>query len=216
MGNKKYQIILADDHDILLDSVEKLITKEPDLSVIAKVNSGYELMRQIDVSFPDLCIVDLDMPGMNGLVATEKLLGLHPGLKIMILSMHTEKSIVKKLMQMGIKAYLTKTSDREELLHAIRQVLKGQEYFSDKILSQQNLSKIEADKQTEIRDISFLSDREMEIAALICDGLTNKQIAEKINLSPKTVDNHRTNMMRKLDVHNVVELIRVCLKHGIC
>ncbi|MBN2174745.1 MAG: response regulator transcription factor [Bacteroidales bacterium] len=215
MDNRVYKIILADDHEILLDSLEKLIKPEKDLTVIAKVNNGHELINRVEISSPDLCIVDMDMPIMNGMISSENLLKKYPGLKIMILSMHSEKSIIKKMVRMGIKGYLTKTCDQDEFLFAIRQVLKGKSYFSNDVLESVAKEEILPEESDDLQKISLLSDREREILKLVCEGLINKQIAEQLFLSPKTVDNHRTSIMKKLEVHNVVELIRFCLKNSL-
>lgn len=215
MDKPKYKIILADDHDILLDSLEGLLSSEDDLEIIGKVNSGLELIERVNISVPDLCIVDMDMPGMNGLVASENLLAKYPDIKIMILSMHSESSLIKNMVKLGICGYLTKTTDRDEFVFAIRQILKGKSYFSNKILEAVAKEDSPGAGQDDLSKISALSEREREIVQLVCEGLTNKQIGEKLFVSHKTVDNHRTNIMRKLEVRNVVELIRFCIRTGI-
>jgi DNA-binding NarL/FixJ family response regulator len=215
MEPKQYKLILADDHEILLDSLERLIKTEHDLTVMAKVNNGKELIDRVEISCPDLCIIDMDMPGMNGMVASEKLLEKYPDLKIVILSMHGDKSIIKKMVRMGVKGYLTKTCDQDEFLFAIRQVLKGKSYFSNELIETVAKEDPITIKPDDLQKISLLSDREKEIVTLICDGLTNKQIADQLFLSSKTIDNHRTSIMKKLEVHNVVELIRFCLKNSL-
>lgn len=215
MEEKVYKIILADDHEILLDSLEGMLHTKSDLKVISKVGSGDALVRQVDLILPDLCIVDMDMPVMNGMVASEKLLAKYPELKIMILSMHAEKSLIKRLIQIGIKAYLTKTCDADEFLFAVYQVLKGKTHFSSDLLKSSVTEPSAGIEENNLVKISQLSPREKEIVKLICDGLTNNQIADKLFLSAKTIDNHRSNVMKKLEVHNIVELIRFCLNHGL-
>ncbi|HPE56364.1 MAG TPA: response regulator transcription factor [Bacteroidales bacterium] len=215
MEKEKLKIILADDHEILLDSLEGLLSKEDDLEIIGKVNSGLELIERVKISMPDLCIVDMDMPGMNGMVASEKLLAEYPDIKIMILSMHSETSLIKNMVKLGISGYLTKTTDRDEFIFAIRQILKGKSYFSNKILEAVAKDDNPNANQDDLSKIGSLSDREREIVQLVCEGLTNKQIGDQLFLSHKTIDNHRTNIMRKLEVHNVVELIRFCIRNGI-
>jgi two-component system response regulator NreC len=215
MEEENYSIILADDHEILLDSLEGLLKNEPDLNVIGKVNSGEELIQRVEISIPDLCIMDMDMPGMNGMVASEKLLQSYPDINIMILSMHGETSLIKNMIKIGIKGYLTKTCDREEFIFAIRQILKGKSYFSNEVLESVARAETPTAAGEDLIRIGSLSDREREIVQLVCQGFTNKQIGEQLFLSHKTVDNHRTSIMRKLDVHNVVELIRFCIKNGI-
>jgi len=213
MTNQLYNIILADDHEILIDSLASLLNNEEKFNVIAKVGNGKDLIKKTVELKPDLCVVDMDMPIMNGLEASEKLLNQFPTIKILILTMHKEKSLVRKMMQLGIKGYLLKTCDSDEFIFAINQLLKGKTHFTDEVV--QNVINKKPVDSDDIVKISNLSDREKEIIQLLCQGLSNKQIGEKLFLSYKTVDNHRTNIMRKLDVHNVVELIRFSLKNNL-
>jgi DNA-binding NarL/FixJ family response regulator len=157
----------------------------------------------------------MDMPGMNGLQASEQMLKLFPGIKILILTMHKDKSLIRKAMSMGIKGYLTKTCDRDELLFAISQILRNKIYFSGDV--KDALAKVTEtiENGSELSKTALLTDREKEIIKLLCSGMNNRQIAETLFLSHKTVDNHRTNIMRKLNVHNIVELIRFSLKQGL-
>jgi len=214
--DKKYNIALADDHILILDGISTLIEDQPNLHVVYKAQNGKELIDFVELSIPDICIIDMEMPIMNGLQASELLLRKYPNLKIIILTMYQEPSIVKNLTNIGISGYLLKTSDKDELLFAINQVLKGKTYFDSKLINQNITSNKSTDSSiSDISKVSRLSEREKEVATLLCNGLSNKQVAEKLFLSSSTVDNHRTNLMRKLDVHNVVELIRFCLRNSI-
>ncbi len=216
MNKEVYNIILADDHEIFLESLSALVSSEDNLEIQSKAQNGKELIEQVKENQPDLCIVDMDMPEMNGLQASESLLRIYPELRIMILTMHKEKSLIKKMMSLGIKGYLLKTCDKEEFIFAINQILKNKTYFSDEVI--ETIVKDDAYEthgSPDISKIATLSDREKEVIQLLCDGLNNKQIADKLFVSHKTIDNHRTNIMRKIDVHNIVGLIRFCLKHGL-
>ena len=216
MNKEVYNIILADDHEIFLDSLSALVSSEENMEVLTKAHNGKELINLVKENQPDLCIVDMDMPEMNGLQASESLLRFYPKLRIMILTMHKEKSLIKKMMSLGIKGYLLKTCDKEEFIFAINQILKNKTYFSDEVI--ETIVKDDAYEthgSPDISKIATLSDREKEVIQLLCDGLNNKQIADKLFVSHKTIDNHRTNIMRKIDVHNIVGLIRFCLKHGL-
>ncbi len=216
MNKEVYNIILADDHEIFLDSLSALVSSEENMEVLTKAHNGKELINLVKENQPDLCIVDMDMPEMNGLQASESLLRIYPKLRIMILTMHKEKSLIKKMMSLGIKGYLLKTCDKEEFIFAINQILKNKTYFSDEVI--ETIVKDDAYEthgSPDISKIATLSDREKEVIQLLCDGLNNKQIADKLFVSHKTIDNHRTNIMRKIDVHNIVGLIRFCLKHGL-
>lgn len=215
MERPVYNIILADDHEIFLDSLSALIESVENLRVISTAKNGKELLKIVQDFLPDLCIVDMDMPEMNGLQASETLLKLYPEIKILILTMHKERSLIRKMMNIGIKGYLIKTCDKDEFLFAIHQILKNKTHFSDEVIETM-VRDSETDKSDSgISKIALLSNREKEIIRLLCAGLNNNQIAEKLFISFKTVDNHRTNLMHKLDVHNIVELIRFSLKHGL-
>ncbi len=214
--DKIHHIALADDHAMLLDGISTLIESQPNLHVVCKAQNGKELIHFVEISVPDLCIIDMEMPIMDGMAASELLLKRFPDLKIIVLTMYQEQSLVKNLVNMGISGYLLKTSDKDELLFAINQVLKGKTYFDGKLMNQtRNAEEELITSPNDFSKVSKLSEREKEVAILLCNGLSNKQVAEKLFVSPSTVDNHRTNLMKKLDVHNVVELIRFCLKNSI-
>ncbi len=216
MEKPAHNIILADDHEIFLDSLSVMLNSEENLKVAGKVNNGKELVKKVQESFPDLCIVDMDMPEINGLQASELLLKLYPDIKILILTMHKEKSLIRKMMSMGVKGYLIKTCDKDEFIFAINQVLKNKTHFSDEVIKTiVKDNDFNNPDSSYLSKIAMLSNREKEIIRHLCIGLKNKQISEKLYISPKTIDNHRTSIMRKLDVHNIVELIRFCLKHGL-
>jgi len=134
MNKEVYKIILADDHEIFLESLSTLVSSEDNMQVFSKAHNGKELVDLVKENPPDLCIVDMDMPEMNGLQASESLLRIYPDIKILILTMHKEKSLIKKMMNIGIKGYLLKTCDKEEFIFAINQILKNKTYFSDDFL----------------------------------------------------------------------------------
>jgi two-component system response regulator NreC len=216
MEKQVFSLILADDHEIFLDSLSAMLLTEDNLNIIGKVNNGKELIKVATDLNPDMCIVDIDMPVMNGLQASETLLKLFPDIRILILTMHKERSLIKKMMSIGVKGYLLKTCDRDEFIFAINQILKNKTYFSDQVIDTliKDNNTGEPDSLA-ISKIATLSERELEIIQFLCIGLSNKQIAEKLYISPKTIDNHRTNIMHKLDVHNIVELVRFCLIQGL-
>ena len=216
MEKQVFSLILADDHEIFLDSLSAMLVTEDNLSIVSKVNNGKELVKTASELNPDMCIVDIDMPVMNGLQASETLIKLFPEIKILILTMHKERSLIKKMMNIGVKGYLLKTCDKDEFIFAVNQILKNKTYFSDQVINTLiRENNPEEPDSFAISKIATLSDRELEIIQFLCIGLSNKQIAEKLYVSPKTIDNHRTNLMHKLDVHNIVELVRFCLKQGL-
>lgn len=209
----KAKIILADDHEVILDGLSAILNTEDNLKVIATARNGKELLEKSAELSPDLCIVDIDMPVMNGLKASETLIHRHKDFKIILLTMHNEGSILRKAKEMGIRGYLLKTCDSEELIFAINKVLKGQTYYTGQLLSSGELDST-ADGNA-IAKIAQLTKRELEIISLICQGYSNSRIATELFISSSTVDNHRTNIMRKLGVHNVASLIRFCISNKI-
>jgi DNA-binding NarL/FixJ family response regulator len=217
MDKDTYQIILVDDHELLLSSLGEMINAQKNLNVAMSFTLGEELIEQCDQFQADLYILDLNLPGLNGLETAEKLLKKYPAIKLMILTMHKEWSLIKKMHQIGIKGYLPKSCDKDEFLFAIHQILKGKTYFSsienEKIFEES--IKQEERSGDDLVKVSTLSNREKEIIHFLCQGLSNKQIAEKLFVSHKTIGNHRNNIMKKLNVHNIVELIRFSFKNGL-
>ena len=134
MNPKEFNIAIADDHEIILNSLKKIINSEKNMNIVACVKNGADLITFVNNNMPDLCIIDLDMPVMNGLVASKKLLKKYPEIKIVIFTMYKLNGLLKRIKNIGIKAYIIKTCDREELIFAINQVLKGKLYYSDEII----------------------------------------------------------------------------------
>lgn len=203
-------ILIADDHEVMLDGLKAIIQMQADLTVAGTASNGNELLIKAAQLKPDIFIIDLDMPVMDGIEASIKLLAAQADAKIIILTMHGESSLIKKLKAIGVKGYLNKTCDSDELVFAIRQVLKGKTFFADTATSE-----LPKDKETEIARTALLTKREKEVIKLLCEGFTNTKIGETLFVSPSTADNHRSNIMRKLDVHNVVELTRFCLRNNL-
>lgn len=217
MDSKKLQIVLVDDHELLLSSLSEMINSQANINVATTFTSGEELIESIENSPSDLYILDLNLPGINGLETAERLLKKYPEIKILILTMHKELSLIKKMHQLGIQGYLPKSCDKDEFLFAINQILKGKTYFSSLETEKMIEESIQQDDNTgdDLVKISNLSSREKEIIHYLCQGFSNKQIADQLFISHKTVGNHRTNIMMKLDVHNIVELIRFSFKNGL-
>ena len=212
---KKIKILIADDHQLIIDGIKSLINNVPQFDLIAEANNGKEAVKIAKLINPDIVLMDIDMPIMNGIEATEKIKSFNPEIKIIILSMHNEKGLVKKLIRLGADGYLLKNSDQNELIEAISKVASGQQYFSPEV----TMSLL--NKETEIKSsfkansiISDLTDREIEILKLIAQGYSNKEIGEKLFISHRTVDTHRTNLMKKINVSNIAGIITFAIKNG--
>ncbi|MCF8373688.1 MAG: response regulator transcription factor [Bacteroidales bacterium] len=213
---KEVKIILADDHQIIIDGLDLLLSSQDGYKVVRKVTNGSELLKDIELFQPDLVISDIEMPGLNGIEASKEIKKCFPNVKIIILSMYKEPSLIRQLIQLGVDGYLTKTSDQEELLAGIDRVVGGQKYFgSDVTVALTNSIDNQRKAEGDLDKLAQLSERENEILKLVCEGLNNKEIGERLFISHRTVDTHRTNLMRKLDVHSVVELIRFAIRNGI-
>jgi len=212
MNNQIYRLILADDHDIMLDGLSGIINTEDNLRIVDYAKNGKELVDSVKKHKPDICIVDIDMPILNGLQASEIIKKIFPEIKIIILSMHQEVSILKKIKSIRIEGYLIKTCDKEDLIYAINRILKGKTYYTQDLIKKGSSF---SNKYNDTGKFNLLSKRELEIVKLLCIGDSNNKIASKLFISSKTVDNHRTNIMRKLEIHNIVELTRFCIRNNI-
>jgi len=208
---KKIRLMLVDDHQIVLDGLRSLIEDMQDLECVATANNGKRALELLKLFEVDVVLLDVDMPVMNGIEATRAIKREHPQMKVISLTQHGERGMVRRLIECGTDGYLLKNIDREQLSEAIRQVMEGKKVFSDEVNTflkgktiERNAGGIEVE----------LTEREIEILALIAQGLSSKQIGERLFISPRTVDTHRTNLMNKMDIHNVAGLIRFALKNG--
>jgi two-component system response regulator NreC len=211
------KILLCDDHQLIIDGLKNILQDQSDLSLVGEANNGQQALKILEVLQPDLVLMDIDMPIMNGLEATQQIRKKYPNVKVMILTMHDEPSLVRKIMDIGANGYILKNSDQKELIKAIHRVLKGELYFTEDILNRKKPEKIESLllKPSDAFLLSQLTEREIEILAQIANGLSNKEIGDKLFISHRTVDSHRTNLMKKLDVHNIAGLIRFAIRNNL-
>ena len=211
---KDVRILLVDDHQLIIDGLQSLLNDTEGIRVVSNSSNGKSAIELLEVLDVDVILMDIDMPIMNGLDAAKIIKQKHSSIKIIMLSMHSEKAMIKDLIQIGVDGYLLKNSSKEELINAIVKVSAGGQYFSSDV----TLSLL-IDDSSEIRGNSLkgvnLTNREIEIIKLIAEGYTNKEIGEKLFISHRTVDSHRTNLMKKLEVNNVAGLISYAIKRGI-
>lgn len=208
----KRRILLVDDHQLVIDGLRGFIEELESVIVIGEANNGQDAITYAGVLSPDLILMDIDMPILSGIQATQEIKKTHPNVKIIIISMHNEKGLIKKLISFGADGYLLKNSPKKEVVEAVQLVLNGGKYFSEDVLLSLEKKKVVFDDSDEITQ---LTDREIEIIRLVADGLTNKEIGEQLFISHRTVDTHRTNLMKKLEVTNVAGLIRFAFNNKI-
>jgi DNA-binding NarL/FixJ family response regulator len=209
------RIALADDHQLVLDGLKALIKEYPDFEFVAEANDGKRLLEIVRVVHVDVVLVDIDMPIMNGLQAIEAIKQEKPDVKCMALTMHNEKGMIQKVLAAGASGYILKNIDQIDLIAAIKKVYEGGKAFSEDVtmtLAGSANSTNVAYQNVMLSD--DLTDREIEILKLIAQGYSNKEIGDQLFISHRTVDTHRTNLMKKLDVHNIAGLIRYALRSG--
>lgn len=207
------RVLLCDDHRVITEGLRELLAGSEGIECIGEARSGVEALHLLDHLRADVLLTDLDMPQMDGYQLMERAKAKHAGLKAVVLSMHDEPALVKRAMELGADGYLVKSAGREEVLLAIREVHAGRTHFGSGVM--EAFLKEGAQVQQGTALLKELSEREVEVLAALAEGLGNKEIGEKLFISPRTVDTHRTNLMRKLDVHNVAGLVRIAIKAGL-
>jgi DNA-binding NarL/FixJ family response regulator len=206
---KDIKVLLVDDHQIILDGIKSLLDNTPGINVVATANDGKEAINTLGILTVDVVLMDIDMPNLNGIDATQQIQRKFNEVKVIMLTMHSESTMIKQLIDIGASGYLLKNSNKEELLDAIQKVAKGEKYFSPEVtISLLNKKEDKTKKST----IDFTK-RELDVIKLLADGFTNKEIGDKLFISHRTVDTHRTNIMKKIGVNNVASLISYAIKN---
>lgn len=209
------KIILADDHRIIREGIRNLLSQEQDFKVVGEASDGREVVRLNQELQPDVLIMDITMPNLNGIDATRQIIKQNPETKIIALSMHSDHHFVAEMLQAGATAYLLKDCVSDELVQAIRLVCQGKTYLSPEIASLLVKDYRSQVQQTSTPKSVTLSPREREVLQLLAEGHSTKNIAEKLFLSVKTIEAHRAQIMRKLDIHNVAELTKYAIREGL-
>lgn len=207
--NTRIKVTIADDHQMFADGLISIFQNDPDIEITGVAPDGRELLRLLAQKSTDVVLLDLSMPNMNGEEAAREILKLHPGCKIIIITMHHMPDIVLPLIDAGVHGFMLKNSGKGELKSAIQQVHQGSGYFSPDIIRM-----ISARKRTQTTSSIQLTRRELEILALIYEGLPSAEIAEKLFISPYTVETHRRNLLSKTDTRNATQLINKAIEMG--
>ena len=215
MKKSKIKLLLVDDHPLVREGLRSCLVQEKNFEIVGEAADGEEAIRQANNCPPDIVLLDINMPGMNGLEAARFLNKVVPKSKILILTMHDNKEYVKRMVASGVQGYVLKDSSPAELIAAITAVQRGETYFSRKI-SQTVLNDYVKTVRTKTKKGGVeLSQRESEVLVLIAEGLSNKEIASRLFVSVRTVETHRERIIRKLDIHTVAGLTRYALTKGI-
>jgi len=210
------RILLADDHTVMRNGLRLLLERQPNLSVVGEASDGRETVRLAEQLSPNVVVLDIAMPNLNGIEAARQIGTANPDIAIVILSMHSDESYVIRALKAGARAYLLKDSAEGDLISAIHAITDGKSFFSpaiSRILVEDYMRQLE---QQHVEDTyELLTAREREILQLLAEGKTNKEMAAMLNLSIYTVETHRTHILQKLDLHSVPELILYAVRKGI-
>ena len=207
----KIKLLVADDHKILLEGIVSLLQAEGSFDVAATAGNGYEVMELVKKDDYDVCLLDINMPQMDGMEAAKLIRVVKPAIKIIMLTTYNDNEIISELVHIGVSGYLLKNSDRSELVDAIKKVMSGRYYFSAEVeeIIMQGLAE---KKNTEV---IVLTDREIEIVKLLGKEYTNEKIASELHISYRTVETHRKNIMQKTKSHNLAGLLKHAYSKGL-
>lgn len=212
----RLRVLLADDHKLMRSGLRLLLEQQPGFVVVGEADDGLQAVAGVQSLKPDVVVMDIGMPNLNGIEAARKIKGLQPDAAIVMLSMHSDEGYVLRALRAGARGYLLKDSAEGDLVRAVQAVSEGKSYFSPavgKVLLEDYMRKLQ---RTGVEDsYDLLSPREREILQLVAEGKSNKDVANLLNLSPYTVETHRANIMQKLNLRGVPELILYAVRKGI-
>ncbi len=210
------RIVLADDHSVMRSGLRALLQQHADLQVVGEASDGREALNLVEALRPDVVVLDITMPLLNGIDAARQMTAKQLGTAVIMLSMHSDESYVLRAMKAGVRGYLLKESAEIDLLHAIRTVTQGQAFFSpavSRMLAEDYVRQLQ-DRESE-DSYDLLSPREREVLQLIAEGKSNKDVANLLKLSLYTVETHRSNILQKLNLHTVPDLILYAVRKGV-
>jgi two-component system response regulator NreC len=216
MAGKSVTIVLADDHTVVRQGLVKLLEAEPNFKVVGDAENGREAVEKVEKLQPDVVLMDIAMPMLNGIEATRQIKKISPQTKVVILSMHSHARYINELFSLGASGYLLKNSTGSDIIDAIRAALKGDNYLSPSISKQVIQDYISMKTQSASDDLySQLSNREREVFQMVAEGRSTKEISDILCISPSTVKTHRSKIMEKLQVENISQLIHFAIRLGI-
>jgi len=209
------RILLADDHGLVRAGMRALLNELPEMEVVAETGDGQEALRLIGEKKPDLALIDISMPGLNGLEVATRAGKEYPATRIVILSMHVDDEFVRRALVSGAAGYVFKNADRAELEMALRAVARGDTWLSPGVSRRIAEAFVRGGGAAAEGPLEVLTPRQREVLQLIAEGLSNKEIASRLDLSVKTVETHRTELMERLGIHGVAGLVRYAIRVGL-
>ncbi len=209
------KIILADDHNVLREGLKSLLNRQQDFEVIGEADNGRDAVRLAKKLEPDIVVLDIGMPNMNGIQATQHIVAEVPDTKVLALSMHSDHQFVVKMLQAGASGYMLKDCAYEELISAVRDINAGKFYLSKDVTGVVVNNYINMIQAVDAVSHPTLTSRERETLQLIAEGKSTAETANLLNVSTKTIETHRKNIMDKLDIHNIAELTKYAVREGI-
>lgn len=207
------KVLLADDHEIIIDGIVSILNNEEDIEVVATASNGEEAVQFIEHNEVDIAVLDINMPVMNGVIATKMIQTSSPETKVLILSMYDEDEFIDEIIAVGCRGYILKNKGQEELVKAIRRIYKGSPYFGEKI--QEKMLNQHIQSKTKVKEEVKLTKRELEVLKLIAVELTSSEIADQLSIAESTVNTHRRNLIEKLGVRSSLGLGTYAVKKGL-
>jgi len=208
-----FRILIADDHEIVRRGIRSLIENHPGWEVCAEASDGREAVEKVRELRPDLALVDVSMPNLNGLDAARQIVDIAPQTRVLILTMHESEQIVREVLEVGARGFLLKTDAARDLVSAIQALQRRTTFFTSSVAEMVLNGFLDGRGDTRKISKARLTPREREVVQLLAEGKSSKEVAVVLNLSVKTAETHRTNVMRKLDLHSVADLVRYAVRN---
>ena len=213
--DKTITVVIADDHMIVRDGLRSLLERQPDMEVVAEADNGRMALKLVKELSPDVVIMDIGMRELNGIDATRQIVKMSPGVKVLALSMYSDKRFIKGMFKAGASGYMLKDSAFNELADAIRVIVEDKIYISPSVANIVTEDYLKQSPESDRSTRSLLTSRELEVLQLLVEGMSTKQIASSLRLSIKTIESHRSRVMKKVNVNNIADLTKYAIREGI-
>jgi DNA-binding NarL/FixJ family response regulator len=210
-----FRILVADDHEVVRQGVRSLLEAHPGWEVIAEASDGRDAVEKASQLHPDVVILDIGMPNLNGLEATRQILREHPGARVLILTMHDSEQVVREVLEAGARGFILKSDAGRDLVAAVEALQRNKTFFTSKVAEMVLETFLKSKPEETFSTREILTPREREIVQLLAEGKSTKEVAVVLNLSVKTAETHRSNLMRKLNLHSISELVLYAVRNNI-